>query len=310
MSTVGYPTVHYIPLQENTAPAHALFAGEPKPVDADIVIPVYNEEVELGSSIMILVEHLRTLESLPSPITAQVVIADNASSDRTWGLACSLAEAFPSYVRAVRIPEKGRGRALKTAWLSSLAKALAYMDVDLSTDVKHIPSLIRPILDGTADISFGSRLMAQSDVQRCPKRKFISRTYNRMLQGYLGVTFHDAQCGFKAISNEAAHALLPQVKDNEWFFDTELLVLGERMGIAMSEFPVCWKEDPSSTVHIVDTIRKDLAGMRRLKASETEALPESSHLFNAQGCPKEACKRSAPPAANAAPVSCKVVEGR
>lgn len=115
MSTIGYPTVRYIPLQESTAPAHALFAGEPKPVDADIVIPVYNEEVELGSSIMILVEHLRTLESLPSPITAQVVIADNASSDRTWGLACSLAEAFPSYVRAVRIPEKGRGRALKTA---------------------------------------------------------------------------------------------------------------------------------------------------------------------------------------------------
>lgn len=310
MNTIGYPTVHYIPLQENTAPAHALFAGEPKPADADIVIPVYNEEVELGSSIMILVEHLRTLESLPSPITAQVVIADNASSDRTWGLACSLAEAFPSYVRAVRIPEKGRGRALKTAWLSSLAKALAYMDVDLSTDIKHIPSLIRPILDGTADISFGSRLMAQSDVQRCPKREFISRTYNRMLQGYLGVTFHDAQCGFKAISNEAAHALLPQVKDNEWFFDTELLVLGERMGIAMSEFPVCWKEDPSSTVNIVDTIRKDLAGMRRLKASETEALPASSHLFNAQGCPKEACKHSAPPAANAAPASCKVVESR
>ncbi len=310
MNTIGYPTVHYIPLQENTAPAHALFAGEPKPVDADIVIPVYNEEVELGSSIMILVEHLRTLESLPSPITAQVVIADNASSDRTWGLACSLAEAFPSYVRAVRIPEKGRGRALKTAWLSSLAKALAYMDVDLSTDIKHIPSLIRPILDGTADISFGSRLMAQSDVQRCPKREFISRTYNRMLQGYLGVTFHDAQCGFKAMSNEAAHALLPQVKDNEWFFDTELLVLGERMGIAMSEFPVCWKEDPSSTVNIVDTIRKDLAGMRRLKASETEALLASSHLFNAQGCPKEACKCSAPPAANAAPASCKVVESR
>lgn len=310
MNTIGYPTVHYIPLQENTVPAHALFAGEPKPVDADIVIPVYNEEVELGSSIMILVEHLRTLESLSSPITAQVVIADNASSDRTWGLACSLAEAFPSYVRAVRIPEKGRGRALKTAWLSSLAKALAYMDVDLSTDIKHIPSLIRPILDGTADISFGSRLMAQSDVQRCAKREFISRTYNRMLQGYLGVTFHDAQCGFKAISNEAAHALLPQVKDNEWFFDTELLVLGERMGIAMSEFPVCWKEDPSSTVHIIDTVRKDLAGMRRLKASETGALPASSRLFNAQGCSNEACKSSAPSAANATPTSCKVVEGQ
>lgn len=269
MST-AYPTVHHVAIKGNFTPEQAIFAGKPQAIDADIVIPVYNEEVELGSSIMILVEQLKTLELLPDPITAQAVIADNASSDKTWNLACSLTEAFPTYVRAIRIPEKGRGRALKTAWLSSQARALAYMDVDLSTDILQIPELLRPILDGEVDLSFGSRLMAQSQVERCPKREFISRTYNCMLQNYLGVSFHDAQCGFKALSAEAAHALLPCVEDNEWFFDTELLVLGERMGIAMNEFPVRWKEDPSSTVHIIDTVRKDLAGMRRLKAEERQ----------------------------------------
>lgn len=269
MNVPEYPTVHHIPLQENAAPTQVLFAGDTQELDADIVVPVYNEEVELGSSIMILVEQLKVLENLPEPISAQVVIADNASSDRTWSLACSLTETFPGYVRAVRIPEKGRGRALKVAWLSSQARALAYTDVDLSTDIMQIPDLIRPILNGTADISFGSRLMPQSNVRRCPKREFISRSYNRMLQTYLGVSFHDAQCGFKAISNEAARALLPLVKDNEWFFDTELLVLGERMNIAMNEFPVRWEEDPNSTVNIADTVRKDLAGMRRLRGTVT-----------------------------------------
>lgn len=267
MNAHKYPHAQHIPIQVNMSPQHALFAGKPQAIDADIVVPVYNEEVELGSSIMILVEELKKLETLPNPIAAQVVIADNASSDRTWSLACSLAETFPEYVRSIRIPEKGRGRALKIAWLSSQARVMAYMDVDLSTDINQIPELICPILEGNADISFGSRLMPRSDVQRCAKREFISRTYNRLLQSYLGVTFHDAQCGFKAISAEAARALLPQVIDSEWFFDTELLVLAERMGIAMSEFPVRWKEDPSSTVHIVDTVRKDLAGMRRLKAA-------------------------------------------
>lgn len=267
MNASEYPVVHHIPIQENAAPAQVLFAGDPQALDADIVVPVYNEEVELGSSIVILVEQLKALENQPEPITAQIVIADNASSDRTWSSACSLTETFPSYVRAVRIPEKGRGRALKVAWLSSEARALAYTDVDLSTDIMQIPELVRPILNGTADISFGSRLMPQSNVQRCPKREFISRTYNRMLQTYLGVGFRDAQCGFKAISNEAAHALLPLVEDNEWFFDTELLVLGERMNIAMNEFPVRWEEDPNSTVNIADTVRKDIAGMRRLKAA-------------------------------------------
>ena len=261
------PIVQHIPIHANEYPQETTFAGSPLSVDVDIVVPVYNEEAELGSSIVILVEQAKALELLPSPITVQIIIADNASSDMTWSLACSLVEAFPDYVRAVRIPQKGRGRALKISWLSSQARVMAYMDVDLSTDVAQIPDLVRPILDGCADISFGSRLMPQSSVQRCAKREFISRTYNCMLQNYLHVTFHDAQCGFKAISAEAAHALLPQVEDNEWFFDTELLVLAERLGIAMNEFPVRWKEDPGSTVHIADTVRKDLAGMRRLKAS-------------------------------------------
>ena len=245
--------------------AGVVFAGQPRAVDVDIVVPVYNEQAELGSSVLMLVEQVRALAAREDSVVAQVVIADNASGDRTWDLARRLVESFPDEVRAVRIPQKGRGRALKLAWGSSRARARAYMDVDLSTDVAQVGELVDPILQGRADISFGSRLLPDSKVRRCAKREFISRSYNRMLQGYLGAGFRDAQCGFKAIGARVARDLLPQVEDDEWFFDTELLVLGERAGLSLHEFPVRWTEDAGSTVKIVDTVRKDLAGMRRLK---------------------------------------------
>ena len=259
-----------------------LFEGTPRDIDVDIVIPVYNEEEELGSAVVFLSEHLAHITQQTRNFAWQIVIADNASTDHTWELACTLARKFPFTVRAVHIPRKGRGHALKQAWGTSHARVLAYMDVDLSTDMRQIPELVGPVLDGVADISFGSRLMPESQVTRSAKREFISRTYNRMLQNYLHVRFHDAQCGFKAISAEAASALLPLVEDDEWFFDTELLVRAECMGISMNEFAVRWREDEGSTVHIADTARKDLTGMKRLKrefASDDNVAGSSSGTY-------------------------------
>lgn len=251
--------------------------GAAREVDVDIVVPMYNEQVELGSSIITLVEYLRSLAGSAAAFSWCVVIADNASTDRTWQLACSLVASYPDEVRAVRIPRKGRGYALKCTWLASRARVLAYMDVDLSTDIAQIPELVLPVLDGAVDVCFGSRLLPASQVTRCAKREVISRTYNRMLQVYLGVGFRDAQCGFKAISVEAASVLLPQVVDDEWFFDTELLVIAERLGLAMREIPVRWVEDSASSVRILDTVRKDLAGMRRIKRSAAPASGTAAH---------------------------------
>ena len=193
------------------------------------------------------------------------MIADNASTDASWQIAMSLCDWCPNQVRALHLARKGRGYALKQAWLSSRAAVVAYMDVDLSTDIGSTGSLILPLLQGGADIAFGSRLMPQSQVTRSPKREFISRTYNLMLRSYLAVSFHDAQCGFKAITAQAAHVLLPQVKDDEWFFDTELLVRAQQAGMTMLELPVRWVEDAGSTVDIPDTVKKDLEGMRRVR---------------------------------------------
>ena len=252
-----------------------VFYGSPKPVDADIVIPIYNEEIQLADSVSNLCSFLDRHARDLTPFSWNIVIADNASTDASWQIAMSLCDWCPNQVRALHLARKGRGYALKQAWLSSRAAVVAYMDVDLSTDIGSTGSLILPLLQGGADIAFDSRLIPQSQVTRSPKREFISRTYNLMLRSYLAVSFHDAQCGFKAITAQAAHVLLPQVKDNEWFFDTELLVRAQQAGMTMLELPVRWVEDAGSTVDIPDTVKKDLEGMHRVREGmEARAVEE------------------------------------
>ncbi|WEV59285.1 glycosyltransferase [Bifidobacterium sp. ESL0728] len=249
--------------------------GRPAYVDADIVIPVYNEREQLADSVLALMRFLASsrnsqflAQSQPSyfPLYSwNIVIADNASTDDTWPIAVNLARRYPKFIRAVRIPAKGRGRALKLAWGESRAKVRAYMDVDLSTDIRLTDVLVNSILSGEAEVASGCRLLDESHVTRSSKREFISRSYNVLLRTTLGVTFQDAQCGFKAISANAARFLLPKIQDNEWFFDTELLTLAQTYGLPTYIFPVRWVEDAGTTVDIPDTVRKDLAGIKRMR---------------------------------------------
>ncbi|HEX6888887.1 MAG TPA: bifunctional glycosyltransferase family 2/GtrA family protein [Candidatus Nanopelagicales bacterium] len=230
----------------------------PGPV-VDVVIPVHNEQASLERNVLRLYAHLRA----ELPYSFRITIADNASTDLTWEIACRLVRQVPE-VRVVRLEAKGRGRALREVWSHSDAEVLAYMDADLSTDLAALLPLLAPLLSGHSDLAIGSRLSAGSRVTRGPKRELLSRCYNVLVRTALGAGFSDAQCGFKAIRAEAAAQLLPLVEDPEWFFDTELLVLAERAGMRIHEVPVDWVDDPTSTVDILDTARKDLAGIWRM----------------------------------------------
>jgi putative flippase GtrA len=235
----------------------------------DVVIPVYNEETDLGVCVRRLHEYLR--DGFPFP--ARITIADNASTDDTMQVARLLADELAD-VRVVHLDAKGRGRALRAVWEHSDAKVVAYMDVDLSTDLNALLPLVAPLITGHSDLAIGTRLSASSRVVRGPKREIISRCYNLLLKASLQAHFSDAQCGFKAIRTDVARSLLPLVRDGEWFFDTELLVLAERAGLRIHEVPVDWIDDPDSRVDIVDTARKDLRGIGRLgRALATGALP-------------------------------------
>jgi putative flippase GtrA len=225
------------------------------------VVPVRNEERDLVPSIRRLVAYLR--ESFP--FTARVTIADNGSTDATWALATGLARELAE-VRAVHMELAGRGRALRAIWSASDAEVLAYMDVDLSTDLNALLPLVAPLLSGHSDLAIGTRLARGSRVIRGPKRELISRGYNVLLHTLMGARFSDAQCGFKAIRRDQARALLPLTQDTGWFFDTELLVLAERAGLRIHEVPVDWIDDLDSRVDIIGTALADLRGMARLGA--------------------------------------------
>jgi putative flippase GtrA len=225
----------------------------------DIVVPVRDEERDLAPSIRRLCAYLRDR----FPFSARVTIADNGSSDGTWAAAEALRVEFGE-VRAVRMELPGRGRALRAIWLRSDADVLAYMDVDLSTDLNALLPLVAPLMSGHSDLAIGSRLARGSRVIRGPRREVISRSYNLLLHACLGTGFSDAQCGFKAIRREHARALLPLTEDTGWFFDTELLVLAERAGLRIHEVPVDWIDDTDSRVDIVATALADLRGIMRL----------------------------------------------
>ncbi|MCQ8830729.1 bifunctional glycosyltransferase family 2/GtrA family protein [Streptomyces malaysiensis] len=255
------------PLQ--TLPVRGPVVAERGRAVLDVVIPVYNEEADLERCVRRLHDHLaRTF-----PYAFRITIADNASTDRTPELAAHLDETIEE-VTAVRLEQKGRGRALRTVWSLSEAPVLAYMDVDLSTDLKALLPLVAPLISGHSDLAIGSRLARSSRVVRGPKREFISRAYNLILRGSLAARFSDAQCGFKAIRKDVAERLLPLVEDTGWFFDTEMLVLAERAGLRIHEVPVDWVDDPNSTVHILKTATEDLKGVWRVgRALATGALP-------------------------------------
>jgi glycosyltransferase involved in cell wall biosynthesis len=224
----------------------------------NVTLPVYNEVGSLETNVKKLLEYLRPL----SAWEFEIVIADNGSEDGTWLMAQRLEKEHG--IHAVHLNLPGRGGTLKHVWMESQAEVLSYMDIDLSTDLSAFPGLITPILEDESDLVVGSRLLKASKTQRGWKRELLSRSYNKLLKQQLNVCFTDAQCGFKAISRRAAKSLIPQVKDNQWFMDTELLVKAEKQHYRIKELPVTWKEDTDSRVKIISTVWQDIRGIRRL----------------------------------------------
>ncbi len=230
-------------------------------VTVDAVVPVYNEQAALAGSISKL--HRYLTECLR--YDWRILIADNASTDSTHDVAEGLCRRLDR-VAVLRLDQRGRGRALRTAWMCSRADVVSYMDVDLSTRLDAYHPLVRAIAEEGYDVAIGCRLAPGADVVgRRLLREITSRGYNLITRSVLRTSVIDAQCGFKAISRRAANDLLPTVADNEWFFDTELLIRAEKLGYGIKQVPVHWTDDPNSHVRIVRTALKDLEGIWRLK---------------------------------------------
>ncbi len=230
------------------------------------MIPVYDGERVLAAS----VRRLHSFLSEKFPFSWRIIIADNASTDRTPVIAARLSAELPA-VRILRLEAKGRGRALRAAWSASDARVVCYMDVDLSTDLNGLLPLVAPLLSDHSDLAIGTRLARAARVTRGAKREFISRSYNRLLRLALRAKFSDAQCGFKAVRGDIVGGLLPAVRDEAWFFDTELLILAQRRGLRIHEVPVDWVEGPETSVDLAATALADLRGVARLAVTTPSA---------------------------------------
>jgi glycosyltransferase involved in cell wall biosynthesis len=231
-----------------------------KKPSVNIVIPVFNEEAELEESVRTLSEYLK---NNLSDFTWKITIADNASTDNTLSIAKKLSKTI-AHVTYIHLDEKGRGRAVKKAWSECQDEIVAYMDVDLSTDLKHFPPLVRSLLRGY-DLAIGTRNARGSRVfKRGMLRTITSKGYMFIIKLFFWVHFTDAQCGFKAVTRRVVKEILPMIKDNEWFFDTELLLVSEKSGYRIYEEPVTWIDNPGSTVRVLKTAQGDLEGLLRL----------------------------------------------
>jgi glycosyltransferase involved in cell wall biosynthesis len=231
-------------------------------VRADVVIPCYNEVAVLRQSVE------RTLAFLEGhgEYTWRIVIADNGSNDGTSDLARALEAEHPGRVKAFVLTVKGRGLALREAWMASDADVVAYMDVDLSTDLSHLPQIVRMVAQQGCDVAIGSRLAKGAQTTRSLKREITSRIYVWMIRAsFPRLRITDAQCGFKALSRKAVEQVVPEIENRMWFFDTELLILAHRAKLRICELPVKWVEDPDSKVKIVATATEDIRGLLRMR---------------------------------------------
>jgi glycosyltransferase involved in cell wall biosynthesis len=233
-----------------------------RPPLVELVVPCLNEAHVIERSVETIREFLQRTRF---PYRWRIVVADNGSKDGTADVARKLVERYPDEVGLIALDVRGRGRALREAWSRSQADIMAYTDVDLSTELEALEKLCRAIHEQGYDLGTGSRLLPESQVERGAKRELISRSYNLLVKLVLGTHFSDAQCGFKAVSRRVAHELIPQIKDQSWFFDTELLVLAEKQGYRIKDQPVRWIDDDDSRVKIVKTAWDDVKGVLRLR---------------------------------------------
>lgn len=232
----------------------------------DIILPVYNEVAVLRQSVE---QVLAFIEHHPK-YQWHITIADNGSNDGTGPLARELEAQYQGKVDALLLTVKGRGLALREAWTRSRADIVCYMDIDLSTDLNHLPELIDLIAEKGCHVAVGSRLARGSQTRRSFKRELTSRGYVFLINLFFPrLRITDAQCGFKALSREAADFLVPRIKNRMWFFDTELLILAHRHGYKICELPVRWEEDPDTKVKIVKTAIEDIRGLLRMRFSRS-----------------------------------------
>ncbi len=206
----------------------------------DFCLPIKDEADILEKNILQLILYL---ESKNFSFTWKIIGVINGSNDNSELILANLKEKLPTKIDYLNIQEPGKGRAIRTGWYNSEADILAFMDADLAVSLEALNSLIEPILNKEADLVIGSRFVPGASASRSWRRGLISKSYILLSQFILHHKILDIQCGFKAISKDSFRKLDNLLTDDNWFFDTELVVLAKRMGLRVREIAVTWTEN-------------------------------------------------------------------
>jgi glycosyltransferase involved in cell wall biosynthesis len=204
----------------------------------DICLPTHNEEAILRKNTLRLYDFCKTQNF---PFDWKITITTNASTDQSQVIAEELSRNYPE-IFVHTLNEPGKGNALKTTWLHSTADVVCFMDCDLAVTISSLPLLLTPIINNQADITIGSRYQKESVVSRSLVRGVTSRVYNLLAKLFLKHRYLDLQCGFKAIRQSVFTTLSPHIHNKQWFFDTELIIWGDKLGYTIKEIPVNWQE--------------------------------------------------------------------
>jgi glycosyltransferase involved in cell wall biosynthesis len=205
----------------------------------DIVLPIYNEEKILNNSLNALLQYC---EDQLKEYGWIITLAVNGSRDSSEKIAKDFAAKHPAKINFLSLKEPGKGRAIITAWTASEADVLIFMDADLSVSLDNTDLLLRALTKENYDLAIGSRFLAGAETTRAKKREYISRIYNIFSRALFNHSLTDMQCGFKAIKKSEFENLKSFLKNQEWFFDTELLIYANAMGLKIKEIPVDWRE--------------------------------------------------------------------
>ncbi|MBD3359736.1 MAG: glycosyltransferase [Candidatus Buchananbacteria bacterium] len=225
-----------------------------------LALPVYNEEKVLEKSVLKLYNYFKN----NIKDDWQIVIVNNASIDKTKKVADSLAQKFLK-VDSLNLEDKGRGNALKNVWQKYEADIYAYCDIDLATDIFAFKKLFNSIINGSANIAIGARYIKGSQTKRTLNRLIYSKVYIFLVRLFFPTKIKDFQCGFKAVDKKTVSEILPLVKDKEWFFDTELLLIAEKNDFKIKEIAVQWKENPETKVKFIRTIYDYIENLIKFK---------------------------------------------
>jgi glycosyltransferase involved in cell wall biosynthesis len=220
------------------------------------IIPVFNDRAAIEYAIPRSVGVLSHISD-----AFELIVAEDGSTDGSAEFV-RLCEQQDPRIHLLHSDERlGRGRALNRAIGEAKGRIVCYYDVDLATDMEHLEELVGAIRGGS-DIATGSRLLPGSESKRTGGREIASRTYNFLVRIILGSSVHDHQCGFKAFNRQRVLAVIPTIRAGHWFWDTELLVRGQRQGLRVREFPVRWRAGKGTTVKLRDVFEMGTSILR------------------------------------------------